>query len=67
MRISSTIAEYQINEFIEILRKNKIKKGSDEWIKHLVMFGESRANANIGASFNQADFLVAYKEYWRLK
>jgi len=42
MRISSNTAEYQINEFLKVLKKSKIKKGSEEWVRHLVMLRESQ-------------------------
>ena len=67
MQIRSTIAEWQITEFLEVLRKNKIKKGSDEFLKHLVMFGEARANASIRTSDEHDEFVVAYKAFWGLK
>ena len=67
MRIRSTVAEWQVTEFVEVLKKNKIKKSSDEFLKHLVMFGEARANANIRTAEEHDEFLIAYKEYWRLK
>lgn len=69
MRIRSTIGEWQINEFLEILKKNKIKKNSSDYVKHLVMFGEAKANAQYlegEASFNYDNFVECYKEYWGL-
>ena len=70
MKIKSTIAEWQVNEFLEILKRNKIKKSSSEYTKHLVMFGESKANAQYlegEASFDYDNFVEAYKIYWKLK
>jgi len=67
MRIISNIAEWQIEEFIGVLKKNKIKKGSSEWMKHLVMFGEARANAKVRTADEHDEFVEAYKAYWRLK
>ncbi|CAA6806884.1 MAG: Unknown protein [uncultured Sulfurovum sp.] len=69
MQIRSTIAEWQIQEFLEVLKKNKIKKNSIKYVKHLFMFGEAKANAQASegqASFNYDEFVKAYKNYWKL-
>ena len=70
MRIKATIGEWQISEFLEILKRNKLKKNSSEYVKHLIMFGEAKANAEYlegEASFHYRNFVEAYKKYWRLK
>ena len=67
MKISSNIAEYQVNEFIKVLKKSKIKKASEEWIEHLVMFVESRSVFRIeNCSMDWDEFLENYCEYWGL-
>ena len=64
MQISSRVGEWQIEEFIKTLRKNKIKKGSDDWVKHLVMYGESRGVVRDKPNFSHEAHMEAYKEYW---
>ena len=67
MKISSNIAEYQINEFAKVLKKSKIKKGSEEWVKHLVMLGESRGVLRgENGSVDWDEFLESYCECWGL-
>lgn len=67
MNITSYTTKWQVYKIVEILEGNGYKPTDEEFQKHLVMFGESRANAKIQGGEDFDDFVENYCRYWRLK
>lgn len=67
MTISSSITKFEIEVFTDILKKNKVTGAEKN--KHLIMFGEAKANgeAECYPDFEFDKFVTAYCKYWGLK